>query len=125
MDGTDHRDKLTEVIIGCCFDVHNQLGCGFLEKIYGNALKIRFHQKGLKFEEEKYFEVHFESSTIGRFRCDLFVESKVIVEAKSVTGFMPKLFHNLLISYLRASRIKTGLLINFGNLSCEVKRLSV
>ena len=65
----------------------------------------------------------FEQKVIGKFRCDLLIEDTVIGELKSVTGFMPKLFQNQLISYLKASKIKTGLLINFGNLSCEVKRL--
>lgn len=118
-------DELTRKIIGCCFEVHNTLGPGFLEKIYVNALKIKLQQKGLKFEAEKEFIVEFENVIIGRFRCDLLVEGKVIVELKSVTGYQPKLFQNQLISYLRASKIKTGLLINFGNTSCEIKRLSV
>jgi GxxExxY protein len=118
-------DELTRKIIGCCFDVHNTLGPGFLEKIYVNALKIKLLQKGLLFETEKEFTVAFENVIIGKFRCDLLVENKVIVELKSVTGYQPKLFQNQLISYLRASKIKTGLLINFGNTSCEIKRLSV
>lgn len=122
---TQHQDKLTQAIIGCCFEVHNQLGPGFLEKIYVNALKIKLRQKGLRFEAEKEFIVEFESIIIGKFRCDLLVENKVIVELKSVTGYQPKLFQNQLISYLRASKMKTGLLINFGNTSCEIKRLSV
>lgn len=67
----------------------------------------------------------YDNKQVGKFRCDLLVEDTVIIELKSVTGFMPKLFYNQLISYLKASKIKTGLLINFGNTSCEVKRLSV
>ncbi|MET4082260.1 GxxExxY protein [Pedobacter sp. UYP30] len=77
------------------------------------------------FDFEKEYIVTFENQIIGKFRCDLVVEGKVIVELKSVTGFQPKLFQNQLISYLKASKIKTGLLINFGNTSCEVKRISV
>lgn len=118
-------DELTGTIIGCCFEVHNTLGPGFLEKIYVNALKIKLRQKGLHFEAEKEFVVVFENTVIGKFRCDLLVENKVIVELKSVTGYQPKLFQNQLISYLRAGKIKIGLLVNFGNLSCEIKRLSV
>ncbi len=118
-------DELTRKIIGCCFEVHNTLGPEFLEKIYVNALKIKLQQKGIFFETEKEFVVKFENIIIGKFRCDILVENKVIVELKSVTGYQPKLFQNQLISYLRASKIKTGLLINFGNTSCEIKRLSV
>lgn len=124
-DDRQHQDKLTQTIIGCCFEVHNVLGPGFLEKIYVNALKIKLEQKGLSFEAEKEFIVEFENIIIGKFRCDLIIENKVIVELKSVTGYQPKLFQNQLISYLRASKVKTGLLINFGNTSCEIKRLSV
>jgi len=101
------------------------LGPGFLEKIYVNALKIKLQQAGLAYFAEKEFNVSFENVVIGKFRCDLFVENKVIVELKAVTGFQPKLFQSQLLSYLKASRVKTGLLINFGNTSCEVKRLSV
>jgi GxxExxY protein len=119
------NDKLTEIIIGCCYQVHNQLGPGFLEKIYVNALKIKLEEVRLKFKAEKEFDVVFENRIVGRFRCDLCIEDKVIVELKAVTGYQPKLFQSQLISYLKASKIKTGLLINFGNPSCEIKRLSV
>lgn len=98
IDNAENRDELTQQIIGCCFEVHNQLDPGFLEKIYVNALKIRLKQKALKFEAEKVFFVEFEGVIIGKFRCDLVVEGKVIVELKSVTGFQPKLFQNQLIS---------------------------
>jgi GxxExxY protein len=125
MEDETQYDGLTRKIIGCCFEVHNILGPGFLEKIYVNALKIKLKQNGLSFESEKEFIVEFENIIIGKFRCDLLIENKVIVELKSVTGYQPKLFQNQLISYLRASKIKTGLLINFGNTSCEIKRLSV
>ncbi|MES2446092.1 MAG: GxxExxY protein [Bacteroidota bacterium] len=121
----DVKDPLTQTIIGCCYDVHTQLGPGFLEKIYVNALKIKLQQVGLSYQAEKEFNVIFEGIVIGKFRCDLFVEEKVIVELKSVTGYQPKLFQSQVISYLKASKVKTGLLINFGNTSCEVKRISV
>ena len=121
----EEYDELTGKIIGCCYDVHTQLGPGFLEKIYANALKIKLQQAGLSYQAEKEFNVIFEGIVVGKFRCDLFVENKVIVELKSVTGHQPKLFQSQLISYLKASKIKTGLLINFGNTICEVKRISV
>lgn len=121
----EEYDELTRKIIGCCYDVHTQLGPAFLEKIYVNALKVKLQQAGLSYLAEKEFNVIFEDTIVGKFKCDLFVEEKVIVELKSVTGYQPKLFQSQLISYLKASKIKTGLLINFGNTSCEVKRISV
>jgi len=119
------NDILTEKIIGCCFKVHSELGPGFVERIYANALHHQLASENLSFVAEKEFNVSFKDQFVGKFRCDLFVENKVIVELKSVTGFIPKLFQTQLLSYLKASKVKTGLLINFGNPSCEVKRLSV
>lgn len=119
------NDLLTGQIIACCFKVHNELGPGFPEKIYHNALKIVFDKEAISFESEREFVVNFENKRIGTFRCDLLVEGQVIIELKSVNGIMPVLFRNQLISYLKASKIKTGLLVNFGNKSCEIKRVSV
>ena len=103
----EEQDLLTQRIIGCCFDVHTQLGPGFPERIYVNALKITLRKVGLQFEIEKEYIVKFDQTIVGKFRCDLVIENKVIVELKAVTGFQPKLFQNQLISYLTASKIKT------------------
>jgi GxxExxY protein len=118
------RDALTEKIIGCCFEVHRSLGPGFTEKIYAKALQHQLKIENINFIAEKEFNVHFKDQLVGNFRCDLFVENTVIIELKSVTGYIPVLFKSQLLSYLKASKIKTGLLINFGNPSCEVKRIS-
>jgi GxxExxY protein len=124
MSNFEH-DALTEKIIGCCYEVHRSLGPGFIEKIYAKALHHQLLLEKLNFEAEKEFNVVFKDQFVGKFRCDLFVESKVIVELKSVTGYIPALFKSQLLSYLKASKVKTGLLINFGNSSCEIKRISV
>jgi GxxExxY protein len=123
--GNFERDALTEKIIGWCFEVHRFLGPGFNEKIYAKALQYQLKIENLSFVAEKEFKVIFKDQFVGNFRCDLFVENSVIVELKSVTGHIPALFKSQLLSYLKASTIKTGLLINFGNPSCEVKRISV
>jgi len=119
------KDPLTQKIIACCFEVHKELGPGFPEKIYHTALILCLANAGIAFENEKEFIVNFKGKKVGMFRCDLLVERSVIVELKSVTGIMPKLFRNQVISYLKASGIRTGLLINFGNESCDLKRISV
>ncbi|MFL5728021.1 MAG: GxxExxY protein [Cytophagaceae bacterium] len=121
----EQKDILTERIIGCCFKLHNEIGPGFLERIYHNGLMIALTDAGLRYETEKEFEVYFNKRKIGKFRCDLLVEEKVIVELKSISGHLPILFNHQVISYLRASKVKTGLLINFGNTSCQIKRISV
>src|SRR5471030_1589083 len=118
------NDTLTEKIIGCCFKVHSELGPGFVERIYANALHCQLSSENLSFVAEKEFNVNFKDQFVGKFRCDLFVENSVIVELKSVTGYIPVLFKSQLLSYLKASKVKTGLLINFGNPSCEVNRIS-
>jgi len=119
----EDQDQLTKRIIGCCFKVHKYLGPGFNEKVYHNALKLLFDKEGLRYESEKEFEVYFQNKKVGSFRADLVVQNEVIVEIKSISGNLPVLFQHQLISYLKASDIHIGLLINFGNKSCQVKRV--
>jgi len=118
-------DPLTGKIIEACYSVHNELGPGFVERIYVNALKIALEQRDLNYVPEKEFTVRYGNINIGKFRVDLLVEDKVIVELKAVTGKNPKLFESQVISYLKASGMKVGLLINFGNRSCEIRRLMI
>ena len=116
-------DSLTQKIIGCCFKVHQELGPGFNEKIYHNALNLALEQQNLKYNTEKEFEVSFFDKPVGNFRADLIIEDKVIVEIKSLSGNIPIIFEHQVLSYLKASGLRIGLLINFGNKSCQIKRL--
>jgi len=84
---------------------------------------LLLNQEGLRYQTEKEFEIFYLNKKVGSFRADLVVEGKVIVEIKSLAGNIPTLFQNQLVSYLKASGIHIGLLINFGNKSCQVKRL--
>ncbi len=117
------NDKLTEKIIGLCFEIHNALGPGYKEKIYKNALILLLKKTFLKYECEKSFKIKFKNCYIGTLRADLIIENQIIVEIKAITGFLPKTFESQLIAYLKSSNLKTGLLINFGNSSCKVRRL--
>lgn len=117
------RDPLTAKIIAACYQVHNELGPGFVECIYLNALKFALKKLDLEYQEEKGFEVLFDKEKIGKFRVDFVVENKVIVELKSVEGRLPKIFESQVISYLKASGLKVELLVNFGNRSCKIRRL--
>ena len=119
------RDPLTEQIIGCAYEVHSQVGPGFNESVYHNALKIALKEKGLKYQTEKSYNVKYKGREIGKFRPDLVVEDTVIVEVKALTGNIPAVFEVQVLSYLKVSGNKTGLLINFGNKSCQVRRLMV
>lgn len=117
------NDELTEEIIGACYRVHNELGPGFAEKIYQNALEFVLSEEKLKYETQKSFSVKFEGNIVGIFRVDMLIEDKIILEFKAVTGIMPKVFEMQVISYLKASGLKTALLVNFGNRRCQVRRL--
>ena len=119
------KDPLTEKIIACCFRVHNELGPGFAEKIYHKALMIAFEDADLAYEAEKTFNVFFQDKKVGSFRLDLLVEGKVIVEIKALTGNVPEVFKYQVLSYLKASGLHVGLLINFGNKSCHIKRFAI
>ena len=121
--GDKNRDPLTERIIAACYQVHNELGPGFVERIYLSALKAILKKLELNYQEEKEFAVLFRGEKIGKFRTDLVVEDKVIVELKALEGKMPRVFESQVISYLKASGLNVGLLVNFGNRSCEVRRL--
>jgi GxxExxY protein len=121
----EKRDPLTEKIIGCCYEIHRELGPGFSEKIYHEALLLVLTEKSLSVEKEKEYKVEFRGAKVGSFRLDLLVAGSVVVELKALTGNIPDIYKAQLLSYLKASGIKTGLLINFGNTKCQVKRLSV
>ncbi|MFA4889105.1 MAG: GxxExxY protein [Candidatus Omnitrophota bacterium] len=118
----EERGPLTEKIIACCFKVHSELGPGFNEKIYHNALILSLKASDLKYETEKEFAVCFQDKKVGTLRLDLVVEDKVILEVKALTGNIPEVFKYQVISYLKVSDLHVGLLVNFGNKSCQIKR---
>lgn len=117
------NDPLTERIIACCFKVHKELGPGFNEKVYQNALKIIFKDVGLKYTSEKAYSVIFEEQKVGILKIDLLIEDRVIIEVKAVNGILPKVFESQVISYLKVTNLHVGLLVNFGNSQCYVRRL--
>ena len=119
------EDALTKKIIACAYKVHSELGPGFNEGIYHNALKVALEEDRLRFQTEKSFHVSFQGKHVGTLRLDLIIEDKVILEVKAVTGNIPTVFELQVLSYLKASGYKVGLLINFGNKSCQVRRLMI
>ena len=116
------HSELTGSILNCCFEVMKELGPGFLENIYKNALLIAMRQKGLKVEVEKSFEVVFRGICIGRYRTDLVVEETVIVELKCCES-LGREQQAQLFNYLKVSRLPIGLLVNFRRGKLEWKRL--
>jgi len=115
---------LTEKIIGLCLEVHNSLGPGFPEKVYHNALNIVFSKNDFKVESEKEFNVMFLKKLAGKFRVDFVIDKKVILEIKAIIGDFPEVFKAQVISYLKASELEVGILVNFGNDKLNVKRLA-
>ncbi len=115
--GTDylkylHQD-LTEKIIKAYYNVYNELGYGFLEKVYENALMIELKSLGLDCEKQKPISVSFKGHNIGEYFADIIVENKVIIELKAAEGLVEE-HEAQLLNYLRATEIEVGLLINFG-----------
>lgn len=114
--------ELTYKIIGILYKVHKNLGCGFIEKIYQRAIEIELEKEDIPFETEREFEVDYNGHKIGRFRADLVIDNKVIVELKAVER-LPKVFREQLISQLKASPYEVGLLVNFGTPRLQYMRL--
>jgi GxxExxY protein len=110
----DQVNKITESIIGCAIEVHRQLGPGLLEATYEAALAIELESAGLHFERQVAFPVLYKDKKIGEYRLDLLVENQVVVELKSVERFDP-IFEAQVLTYLRVTGKKVGLLINFNS----------
>jgi GxxExxY protein len=110
----ENINEVTEKIIGCAIEVHRQLGPGLLEYIYEAALCIELELAGLKYNRQMVFPVLYKGQRIGEHRLDILVEGRVIVELKSIERMEP-LFEAQMLSYLRLTGKKVGLLINFNN----------
>ena len=101
-------------IIGAALEVHKQLGCGFIEQVYQDALEYEFRLRGIPFEREKAFQVIYKDIVLDKtFRVDFVCFDKIIVELKAVSCLADEHTAQVL-NYLKASNLKLGLLINFG-----------
>ena len=116
-----HAD-LTEMIIGCAYDVYNQLGSGFVEKVYENAMVIKLQARGLRVTQQAPVNVYFEGKLVGEYFADLLIDSLIIVELKAVSE-LAKTHEVQLVNYLKATGLKVGLLINFGDKIKIVRRV--
>ena len=119
-------DELTERIIGAAIEVHKALGPGLLESIYEEALCYEFELQGIKYERQVPADISYKGRVIKEQRLDLLVEKEVVVEIKSFSR-PPNTVISQTISYLKATNLKRGLIINFGEkrLIDGVKRVSV
>lgn len=114
---TDYHDaknkNLTEKIIKIFYKVYNNLGYGFLEKVYENAMMIEFKRIGIPVVSQSAIKVVYESEVIGEYFADILVDNKVIVEIKAAKSLAVENEAQLL-NYLKATDIEVGLLLNFG-----------
>ena len=115
-------NELTHKIIGCAMQVHRTLGNGFQEVIYQRALAIEMNYAGISFQREMEMSIFYREEHIGTRRVDFFVENCVMVELKAVEK-IEDVHKAQAINYLEAYHIADGLLINFGGLSLDFKRL--
>jgi len=113
---------ITDKIIKCAIEVHKTLGPGFLENIYESALIYEMKQQGLKAENQKVISIFYKGIVIGEHRLDLLVENEVIVENKTVKEFND-IHKAQILSYLRATGKRIGLLINFAKTKIDIKRI--
>ena len=114
--------EITHKIIGAAFEVYKELGYGFLEKVYEKALLIELRSKGLKAENQKFIRILYKDESVGDYVADILVEDKRIVELKAEKEYNTK-HEAQLINYLKATQLKVGLLINFGEKLCKPKRI--
>lgn len=112
--------ELSQKIIAAAYAVHKELGYGFVEKVYKNALAIELQENNIKCALEVPLKVLYHAKPVGDYFADIIVENKIIVEAKAVSTLEP--IHEVqLVNYLKATGLQIGLLINFGQ-SVTVKR---
>jgi GxxExxY protein len=111
-------------IMGAIFEVHKELGPGFLESIYEKALIEELSSRGMKVETQKFIDLTYKNKKIGAHRLDLIIEDKVVVELKTVESF--SIHHKAqLTSNLKASGYKLGILVNFSKAKVEYRRVIV
>jgi GxxExxY protein len=107
------HEELTDVIIKTFYEVYNELGHGFLEKVYQNSLYLELKNKGYNVEAQKRINVYYKGTEVGEYFADLIVENAVILELKAADCIV-KDFENQILNYLRATDCEVGLLLNFG-----------
>lgn len=118
MKKTFKYKELTGEILDSAFTVHNSLGCGFLEKVYENALYIELGLRGYKIQKQKKILIRYRGKIVGEYISDIIVEVKCVDEIINIHKVQ-------LLNYLRASKIEGGFIINFFRPKLEFQRLVV
>ena len=114
--------ELTRKVIGAAMEVHRCLGYGFLESVYESALAVELQNQNILFEQQKPIDVYYKDSLVKQFFCDFLVEKGLIVEIKTIKQ-LTHIETGQILNYLKATRMKLGLLLNFGASSLQYKRV--
>jgi GxxExxY protein len=113
---------LTRKVIGAAMEVHRGLGYGFLESVYEAALAVEFRNQKIFFEQQQPIDVYYKSSVVKQFFCDFLIDNVLIVEIKAVKR-LTDIEMAQVLDYLKATKLKLGLLLNFGANSLQYKRV--
>src|SRR6266704_207422 len=116
------HEETTKKMIGAAFEVHDQLGYGFLERVCQRALQVELLRRGATAEIEKRIQVHYKGAVVGDYDADVLVDGCVIVEIKVAPQY-DKRDEAQLLNELKATGLKVGMLLNFGRAKLEYKRL--
>ncbi len=116
-------EDLTFKIRGSLFNVYNTHGPGFREETYKQSILVDFEQEGVPFEREKTYPIIYRGKEVDKYRVDILVYGKIILEVKSVAELHPR-FEAQVLSYLKATNLKLGLLVNFGTNELIIRRLA-
>lgn len=125
MDADWNRSKmrqLTHKVIQCAFTVSNTLGCGFLEKVYENALAHELRKAGLQVQQQHAITVFYDGAAVGEYTADLLVDGVLLVELKAVKD-LDDIHLAQCLNYLKATNLRLCLLMNFGKPKLEVRRI--
>jgi GxxExxY protein len=114
--------ELSYLTVGAALEVHRRLGRGFLEAVYERALVHELSLREIPFSRQVTFQVSYKGITVGKFRADLVVDAKLIVEIKASSNLIP-VHQAQALNYLKATGLRLAILFNFGRGSLEVKRI--
>jgi GxxExxY protein len=113
--------ELSYKIVGLAMETHNELGYGFLEKVYENALMLLFKNAGIRAEQQKTVSVLFRGEVVGDYCADIVVEDKILLELKSAE-LVVNSHRSQIMNYLKATGLRLGILLNFGRKKLEYER---
>ena len=114
--------RVSEKVIGCAIAVSNELGVGFLEAVYANALAVEFAHEGIRYEREKRLQVFYKQVEIGTYYADFLVDDCLLVELKALKALATE-HEAQVMNYLRAGGVTAALLLNFGTARLGIKRI--